>query len=177
MSLPQATTVYSSPEGFWTEPRVTELRALFDKGLSNNQIAVAMGVKTRSAVIGKLHRLGLRREAVATVSKQSRGARGIVNRVQQQKPQRALEAFVRTKPISDSPALESDGVTDIAIEASADRISLLRAGAKHCLWPAADDGSATMVCGSRIIAGSFCARHARRGFQRPDALRGRAVGV
>lgn len=169
------TTAYSSPEGFWTEPRIVELRSLFERGLSNNQIAVEMGVRSRNAVIGKLHRLGLRREPKATVSTQSRGARAIVNRVQKQTTQRPLEAFARTRPIADKPTLQSDGVTDIAVEVSADRISLMRAGAKHCRWPAADDGSATMVCGDKIVAGSFCLRHALRGFQRPDASRGRAA--
>lgn len=178
MSLPQATTAYSSPEGFWTEPRIVELRSLFDRGLSNNQIAVTMGVRSRNAVIGKLHRLGLRREPVATVSKQSRVARAIVNRVQKPKLQRPLEAFVRTRPVIESrPELEPDSFTDFAIETSVGRVSLISAGAKHCRWPAADDGSATMVCGDRIVAGSFCLRHALRGFQRPDASRGRAAGV
>lgn len=169
--------IYSSINSFWNDARVTRLQQLFYDGLSNNQIAVEMGVRSRSAVIGKLHRLGLKRETVA-ISSQSRGARGIVNRVQNPKPQRPLEAFVRTRPIiKDDPALESDGVTDIAVETSAGRISLISAGAEHCRWPAADDGSATMVCGDKIVAGSFCLRHALRGFQRPDASRGEGAAL
>ncbi|MDB5608127.1 MAG: GcrA cell cycle regulator [Bradyrhizobium sp.] len=94
MSIPQSTTAYSAPDGFWTEPRVAQLRQLFHDGLSNNQIAIEMGVKSRNAVIGKLARLGLRREPKIAISPQSRGARGIVNRVQRHKP-RVLEMAAR----------------------------------------------------------------------------------
>jgi GcrA cell cycle regulator len=176
MSLPQATTVYSTPDGFWNAVRVTQLRQLFYDGLSNNQIAVEMGVRSRSAVIGKLHRLGLKRETMA-ISPQSRGARSIVARARKPKPARPLEAFVRTRaaPVED-PAFATDGVTDIAVETIIGRVPLLSATDTQCRWPAADDGSATMVCGDRIVAGSFCARHALRGYQRPGASFRNATG-
>lgn len=43
----------------WTEERTTELRRLWDDGLSCSQIAGQLGGVTRNAIIGKVHRLGL----------------------------------------------------------------------------------------------------------------------
>lgn len=43
----------------WTEARTAELRKLWGEGLSASQIAKQLGGTTRSAVIGKVHRLGL----------------------------------------------------------------------------------------------------------------------
>lgn len=45
----------------WTEERVLRLRTEHTNGLSARQIAKLLGDCTRSAVIGKLHRLGLNR--------------------------------------------------------------------------------------------------------------------
>lgn len=45
--------------GAWTPERVEALRALWKEGLSCAQIAKQLGHVTRSAVIGKAHRLGL----------------------------------------------------------------------------------------------------------------------
>lgn len=48
----------------WTEERVATLRSLFDQKHSTAHIARELGGDlTKNAVIGKLHRLGLRREA------------------------------------------------------------------------------------------------------------------
>lgn len=183
--MPSA-NVYSSVDRFWTDQRVAELKRLFDNGLSNNQIAVEMDIKSRNAVIGKLHRLGLTRGS-GQDAKQSNGARGIVKRAQAPKPQtqRPMEAFVRTRPIQADTAFdvhyievekEADGITDLSIY-FANRVSLLSVGADQCRWPAADDGSATMVCGAPVCAGSYCARHALRSVRHPVASQREMAGV
>lgn len=43
----------------WTDERVDELKNLWAEGVSASQIAVRMGGISRSAVLGKVHRLGL----------------------------------------------------------------------------------------------------------------------
>lgn len=43
----------------WTPERIEELKYLASQGLSNSQIARALGGLSRNAVIGKLHRMGL----------------------------------------------------------------------------------------------------------------------
>jgi GcrA cell cycle regulator len=50
-----------SPDLVWPPERVDRLRELWAEGLSASQIAAGLdGVVTRNAVIGKLHRLGLK---------------------------------------------------------------------------------------------------------------------
>ena len=44
----------------WTDERIDQLRALWDKGLTASQIAEELGGVSRNAVIGKAHRLGLK---------------------------------------------------------------------------------------------------------------------
>ena len=45
----------------WSKERVIELKKLWDQGLTASQIATAMGDGlTRNAVMGKVHRLGLK---------------------------------------------------------------------------------------------------------------------
>lgn len=167
--------VYTSADHFWTGERVTTLRALFEQGLSNAQIAVEMNIKSRGAIIGKLHRLGLRREAgAAGAPKPVRvSSTRVAARLKEIKRLRPMEAFVRTTRASPSPAFESDGVTDLEIEIGDHRVSLLSAGPDQCRWPAADDGSANMVCGAHTASGPYCARHHFRSVQsRPVASRG-----
>lgn len=48
-----------SRDTFWTQNRVIVLRELTEKGLSAEQIACILGAVSRSAVIGKWHRLGI----------------------------------------------------------------------------------------------------------------------
>ena len=43
----------------WTEERIEALRRLWDEGLSASRIAGQLGIVSRNAVIGKVHRLGL----------------------------------------------------------------------------------------------------------------------
>lgn len=49
--------------GWWTEARVAELEVRWNSGESAGEIYRAMQAPSRSAVIGKLHRLGRSREA------------------------------------------------------------------------------------------------------------------
>jgi hypothetical protein len=50
----------------WTDARLSKMIDLKKKGWSTGQIAKALGGTTRSAVIGKLNRLGMNRRGVKT---------------------------------------------------------------------------------------------------------------
>ncbi len=43
----------------WTDERVEQLKEMWQRGMSANEIAQELGDVTRNAVIGKAHRLGL----------------------------------------------------------------------------------------------------------------------
>jgi hypothetical protein len=161
---------FSSVEGFWNPERITMLRHLHAEGLSNGQIARAIGAKSRAAISGKLDRLGLKRETTAGQALARVSSSHVTKRVKELKQGRPAPAIARASP---SPALESDGVTDLELEIGDHRVSLLLAGPDQCRWPAADDGSATMVCGAYTASGPYCARHHFRSVQsRPVASQG-----
>jgi GcrA cell cycle regulator len=154
--------IFDSVERFWTAERVSELKRLFENGLSNNQIAVEMNIKSRNAVIGKLHRLGLNRDG----SIETRGLHvSLPKKVRAAKPKPVEIPPPAPKPVPQKPArggpeLDVESIKDLAFETTATRIPLLAARANQCRWPAADDGSATMVCGEIASEGSYCRRHA-----------------
>lgn len=168
---------FSTIDGFWRPERVAKLRELRAQGLSNLQIARALGAKSRAAISGKLHRLGLGLETSAPQPLSRVSSTHVEKRVKEIKQSRPMEALVRTAPAPrpPGPALQPDGFADIAVEAGASRVSLLSAAPDQCRWPAADDGSATMVCGAIVHTGSYCTRHALRMFARPVASRREAA--
>lgn len=47
---------------WWTNERVVRLIELFDQGKTGSQIAKDIGASSRCAVMGKLHRLGIKRD-------------------------------------------------------------------------------------------------------------------
>jgi GcrA cell cycle regulator len=44
----------------WTDERIDDLKAMWEKGMTASQIAESLGGVSRNAVIGKAHRLGLK---------------------------------------------------------------------------------------------------------------------
>lgn len=51
----------------------------------------------------------------------------------------------------------------------AQRVRLMDAEPHQCRWPAADDGSATMVCGADVAHGSYCSTHFWKSRRAPSA--------
>lgn len=58
--------------------------------------------------------------------------------------------------------LSGDEATDLAAEEFPNRIPLMAARDHHCRWPAADDGSGSMVCGAPVHDRSYCHHHYTR---------------
>jgi GcrA cell cycle regulator len=44
---------------FWNDQRIARLKFLWEEGMTCAAIAADMGAPSRSAIIGKVHRLGL----------------------------------------------------------------------------------------------------------------------
>jgi GcrA cell cycle regulator len=153
---------------FWTEHREDDLKRLFAAGLSCSQIGGQLGT-TRNSVIGKAKRLGL-------VNANSRGsvmsrAKHMPKPAEPRAPRAQLQR--RIKPVLPPP---DEMEPTIPIDVCPNRASLLEATASHCRWPAADDGSATMVCGDpKFGPYSWCARHCRVAFIPREPRRAPAV--
>ena len=164
----------------WTTERLEKLKRAFDAGLSCSKIAGEIGV-SRNAVIGKLHRLGLKRprdvipDQLARAraerrenlkSKQRVSLKRVLERGQ---PQPAGLAFKFSEPkasIDIQPINEGRGR------------SLLELGPRHCRWPSGTPGAEDFCyCGHDSFEGfPYCLGHASiayRAARRPSASYGR----
>ena len=137
----------------WTEARIAQLKALCRDGYSASEIAGVLGV-TRSAIIGKIYRLGLRETPL---------------RHRRNPPPHAKMAppapHIRPKP-------EPPQFTLLIFD--------LKPG--QCRWPSDEEGKPFTFCGANQEAGSpYCPVHRERsvsvGSQRHfDRMAARALG-
>lgn len=135
----------------WTADRVAELRRLRDDGKSAAQIAIMMGVASRNAVLGKLHRLGEGLTPGAVAHRRAQAARANVPRKPKTPP---ADKVVRLKP---KPVRLKIDKTPLRAADLTCATPFLDLGAGQCRWPEGD--------GPYL----FCARPADRGLRTTDA--------
>jgi GcrA cell cycle regulator len=126
----------------WPDEAVVELRRLIDEGRSGSAIAKALTEKfdtpfSRSAVLGKIFRLGIRQPAVPIAPRGYQPGRMLP-------PNAAL-------PIGPLPS-------------NCELVTILDLAAHHCRWPVSEvRGTDTVFCGAPRIEGwSYCREHAAR---------------
>lgn len=148
----------------WTEQNTAELRRLRGEGASFAQIAAEIGCPSRSAVIGKAHRLGLetvKRPAVKVASipplkapaKQNVRPQNIARKAQRRDEERR-EMF---EEIADKAVQKFEAT----VAASPKPVPFLARSPFQCAMPQPgwDDApvSEKMVCGAPVVAGtSWC---------------------
>jgi hypothetical protein len=111
----------------WTEARLKRLVGLWNDRLSAARIARALGPEfTRSAVVGKLFRLGLRRSDEQRHEAQSSGAR--LSRARRRAADRA--AGLRPPEFPHAPLPKP---TPCAVVPRL--VGILELGRRHCRWP------------------------------------------
>ncbi len=134
----------------WTPKRVADVELLWRGGLSAGQIAIALGGGvTRNAVIGKIHRLGLKRRA------DTRPAAPVARRPAKVTPARTPE------PVHAPPA---EIPAPPPAEHRTGPVSLLELRDGECRYPIGDPGTPSFgFCGSRVheAGASYCAKHHR----------------
>jgi GcrA cell cycle regulator len=147
----------------WTEERVEALRRLWADGLSASDIAAKVGV-TRSAVCGKLARLGLTRDKAAprTASRPRRAA---------SRPKPAAPGSTLPRARDDTGKLPALPLPPTAPE-DIPRVATLDLEPHHCRWVCGDPlevgASAPLFCGARKLPSlPYCEAHARRAFNGP----------
>lgn len=146
----------------WTDDRVAELKALWIEGLTASQIANKMGVASRSAVIGKAHRLRLASRTDNT------WRRPHEREVKSKKRKPALAARIQIAhrvrwPIAPPAPIESP------IQAGG--VSLLDLEQHQCRYAVTPDfATSHRFCGCKTVPGlSYCEGHARLAYRVPDA--------
>ena len=141
----------------WTDIRIEELKRLLASGISGAQIATALGGVSRSAVLGKIFRLGLK-------GPNTNAGRPVVNK-------RELSWTGLPKRRSPTRKPPSD-IADLIPEIVCNPVTLIDLQPHNCRWPVLDG----LYCGATIVCRSYCAKHYAmgyegprvRGWQRPD---------
>lgn len=158
----------------WTDERVATVRKLWADGLSASQIAMRLGGVTRSAVIGKVWRLGL--QGRAPTSRLQSAKRPKSKKQKRPTPfdamKAALAAAFAAAPIEPPPMPDKSAPAD-------QRRSLLELEPHHCRWPIGDVREPDFhFCGAQKVAGlSYCLAHARKAYQPPQPKRSVPVAV
>jgi len=152
----------SAGETIWTDDNLRILREGFEAGRSYGEIAAAVkAVCSRSAVAGKLKRLGLRREPLVGLCN---GARTKTRRVQARDQSPPLATVVRNmaarKP--DKP-LPSPKAGNIALNPRP--WGTRRYG--ECAYPHDGQGADTRSCCNPTGGPTYCSQHAKVMFTKP----------
>ncbi|PZU72480.1 MAG: GcrA cell cycle regulator [Brevundimonas sp.] len=140
----------------WTEDRIARLKTLWSLGWSAQRIADTLGEDvTRSAVLGKVHRmqLSVRRSPASPVNSAVAAPGG---------PRRASGRSGRPAPVRIAAR------SGVAPEAPAFGLAtILSVRRCDCRFPYGEPGaSAFRLCGRPVARGVFCAAHAEIAYQR-----------
>jgi GcrA cell cycle regulator len=177
--LPNAapTSTREDPVPFcWTDAAVARLRRSWANGRSAAQIARELGALSRSAVVAKARRLGLRRGAAAPEEKNNsavpRCASPVGALTHAEKLLRQHER-ARVPQQTFAPARSAPQPGPMAQTAPASRpCSFMELGRDTCRWPVGDPGSAGFhFCGAPPDREHvYCAHHRGIAHERPDPL-------
>lgn len=137
--------------GYWTDERMQTLVTLWEAGQSAAVIAKALGGVSRSAVIGKAHRLRL-------------GKRVTVKDLRNRQSLRTTRAHTARKaklpPRSHWPVVPVVSRPDVGGPVSRNK-TLLDLEPHECRWPYGDE-IPYVFCGHGVAPGlSYCPHHAR----------------
>jgi len=141
----------------WSEERTATLKKLWLEGLSASQVARQLGGVSRSAVIGKVHRLGItvRETPVRPRASSVRAPSRLASR---QRPTTTTTAAARQ--VATFERVEEDLLPTSGI---------LGLGAHSCRWPIGHPDSEDFgFCGRPKVSarGSYCEQHSQGAFRR-----------
>lgn len=137
----------------WTEANIKTLKKLFKQGYSASQIEKKIAGSTRSAVLGKLHRLGLVRHRTI-----NRPPKEIANRIDGRTLNHGRNTPIRLKKKPDLRIVLSAGTAAPSLD-----IPLMNLEPRMCRWPTSVDRP-HLFCGRPWTGefGPYCAAHKAR---------------
>jgi hypothetical protein len=147
--------------GTWTEDMLRTMLTLRDARHSASEIARELpGRMSRNAVIGKVHRMGLK--LISDSETRTRKSQGLPSRAKPAR-QRMAESRARKRmqdglppsaPVQTAPRLDATDMRLLTLE------DLNMGGARHCRWIEGDPRESHFYCGNDAKAGSsYCPAH------------------
>ncbi|WP_457663973.1 GcrA family cell cycle regulator [Sinorhizobium medicae] len=141
----------------WTEERIEQLKQLQKAGYSASHIASRLGGVSRSAVLGKLHRLG-----IDPVPKPKAAAKTRAAKLTKPKPMKT-PALPQLKPATPERLLPRDFADVVRPKPFLKRIMDADWNGRHeCRWPVDGDKEHTRFCCHPVSGeSSYCEYHRR----------------
>ena len=157
--------------GNWNEERVELLKKLWRLGLSASACEARIGVPgiTRSAVIGKVHRLGLAGRAESANQRSKSASKTRKKREQQQPPN--VKAMISKVRIPPTPYVER--VEDVVVVEEKNRRGIVYLLDNQCRFPINDTKAADFhFCDlDKVLGKSYCEYHCRVAYPVPEPRR------
>jgi GcrA cell cycle regulator len=164
-------------DSVWSEEKVAELRRLWiDEKLSGAQIATALGLKDRNAVMGKIHRLGITRktaeargdEPAVVASRQSPPAAAPADAALPDAIAAAGDEVVAAAPEAPAPSPQPPAEVPSA-EPEEDTFSghpIMQLKESSCRWPIGDPMAAgfRFCCKPKAGPLPYCSEHAQMSY-------------
>jgi GcrA cell cycle regulator len=155
----------------WTDERIELVRALWSQGASAQRIAQELGDDiSRSAVLGKIHRLGIEQTSPNSGARRSETRDARLPAKSEPDATGQLPGNGREVPawVRDAEPYIDNALVDADIPAS-QRRAFLELGGRACRWPVGDPSlSDFFFCGAEAFPGKpYCVAHCVRAY-RPD---------
>ena len=155
-----------SGPSWWTDERTEELRERWRNGESGSEIARAMHATSRSAVIGKVHRLKLDSRKVTKVVAAANNA--ISQRLRRRRNGTNSKNNSKTVHYVDGRIFILQGEIGMVEETPPEEtdfknpVRLIELESQHCRWPGDGCGPDLLCCGEPKLDGyPYCPAHCR----------------
>lgn len=136
----------------WTEERVALLEKLWREGWSASQIAAELGGITRNAVIGKVHRLDLRRDKTTqNRPRMSRAAKACYRKLTTKPAAKYYPTDLNLKPMEKAAAVELGKILNPP--RPAETVPLIEIEDTQCHYPYRKNGE-PVYCGKPVVPGT-----------------------
>jgi GcrA cell cycle regulator len=157
----------------WTDERVDELKRLFEEGLSSPELAAKMGL-TRSAIMGKCRRLGLKivRKIVVRTSQTP-----VCPKQRNPKSRTKVTRYATRWGAYSTETKPGELPPETIVDLAPLNIPLADIRALQCRW--ISNEAPVLFCGHSAPVGSWCPAHRavvfmpphhRQGIERPDFM-------
>ena len=167
----------------WTPERTKILIALWEEGLPTSEIGRRLDV-TKNSVVGKVHRLGLKKRASPIRAQGSKAAKAPAKAKETAaaKPKAAAKTVASTAPApaaKAAPAAPAPKPISAPVKAAApvrDKSEVIRLDTLNnsmCSWPEGEPGTPEFhFCGEPALSDKpYCAPHCARAYVKPSKER------
>lgn len=154
-------TTLEAKEPAWADTEIAQLRTLCEVGLSASQIAAKLATgKSRNAVIGKMHRLGLTKQVPAAPMNEPR------ERPPKPRPMRGTPSLPVVARAPEPKPLPIVLPVPAPVRQRGERVTVTTLESGMCKWPIGDPGDDDFhFCGHAQMDGKpYCSHHCDRAY-------------